>query len=313
MKVAVICNSDSLAFPAVNQLHVQQVLAGVAVPLRSSRQLLGPLLSIGVSRDRVQLLDKKGWCTQMGDWLSRISADAVWVFGFPWLIPASLLNSVSLGFFNFHFGELPKYKGADPIFWQLRNNEAVATLTVHKMTEDIDAGPVVLQKQLPQIKGENYGLLCQRLGFMAAELLPQLLGNVKPFETVLTDETAEPTAYFKKPGSEELKIKWHEQSADEIECLVNAANPKYDGATTWIRNAEVRILEASPAEIQLQEGFKPEPGTIVYADAVYGLIVACRESRFLKINMVHMREGYFSGSKLFSMGIKAGEKFFNLN
>src|ERR1700761_4954541 len=126
---------------------------------------------------------------------------------------------------------------------------------------------------------------------MTAKLTPQLLVTAGTDIADVADGIAGEGAYFKRPGNAELKIKWQEQSADEIECLVNAANPKYDGATTWIRNNEIRILETSPAEIQLQEGFKPEPGTIVYADAVYGLIVACRESTFLKINVVHTREG----------------------
>jgi len=312
MKIAVICNSDSLAFPTVQALAAQGLLGGVAILKRSSKILLGPLLAMGLSTDQVLQLNKISWQQELQKWLTASDVDAVWVFGFPWLIPDDMLQMVRNGYFNFHFGELPKYSGADPIFWQLRNNEHFASLTVHQMTADIDAGPVLWSKQLPIIKGENYGLLCQRLGFMAVDAIPALVNNSNHLP-VINENNEDIARYEKRPDHRELAINWKQHSADEIECLINAANPKYDGATAWIKNAEIRILEVSPAEIQLPEEVKPEPGTIVYADAIYGLIVACLENRFLKINILHMREGYFSGSKLFQMGIQAGEKFINQN
>ncbi len=312
MKIAIICNSDSLAFPTVQALAAQELLGGVAILKRSSKILLGPLLAMGLSGNQVLQLSHTSWQQEIQQWLTASSVDAVWVFGFPWMIPDHLLQSVRKGYLNFHFGELPNYRGADPIFWQLRNNESFATLTVHQMTADIDAGPVLCSKQLPIIKGENYGLLCQRLGFLAAEMVTALVNNSSPLP-LINENNKDVARYEKRPDHRELAINWKQHAADEIECLINAANPKYGGATAWIRNAEVRILEVSPAEIQLPEGAKPEPGTVIYADAIYGLIVACLENRFLKINILHMREGYFSGSKLFQMGIQTGEKFINQN
>ncbi|WP_145860417.1 formyltransferase family protein [Pedobacter suwonensis] len=312
MKITVVCNSDSLAFPAIQALYTQGLLAAVAILERNKKVLLEPLLAIGIGNENVLQLNKATWQNQLQRGLATTGTDAVWVFGFPWLIPDDLLQAVPRGFINFHFGELPKYRGADPIFWQLKNNEDVATLTIHQITADVDAGPVLYTKQLPIIKGENYGLLCQRLGFVATEAIPQLL-NETGIPSALNRSIAVASLFDQKPGNNDLVINWKLQSADAIECLVNAANPKYDGATACIKNTELRILEVSPAEIQLKEEFKPEPGTIVYADALYGLIVACIENRFLKINTVHMREGYFSGSKLFHMGIQSGEKFINLN
>lgn len=312
MKITVICNSDLLAFPTIQALYAQGLLGTVAILERNENLLLGPLLAIGIAKENVLRLNKVTWQHHLQHWLVATCTEAVWVFGFPWVIPDHLLQAVPWGFINFHFGELPKYRGADPIFWQLKNNEDVATLTIHQMTAEIDAGPVLCTKQLQIIKGENYGLLCQRLGFKATEAIPELL-NKAGLPSALDKSNAVAALFDKKPDNNDLTINWKLQSADEIEWLVNAANPKYDGATACIKNTELRILEVSPAEIQLQDEFKPEPGTIVYADALYGLIVACIENRFLKINTVHMREGYFSGSKLFHMGIQSGEKFINLN
>ena len=314
MKIAVICNSDSLAFPAISTLGGNGWLAGVGILARSSNRLYPPLLGMGIPQENLALLTKEKWEPEMQAWLQTITPDMVWVFGFPWRIPSLLLAMPEGGFLNFHFGNLPRYKGADPIFWQLKNGEEKAMLVVHRMTAAVDEGPILMTQELKTIKGENYGLFCQRLGYMASELVRPLVDNYQNKSLLELDQPGtEDASYFKKPGLKALKIDWEKQSADEIEYLVNASNPKYDGASTYLRNAEIRILEASPAELQVENNFRADPGTIVYADSVYGLIVACRESRFLKINVVHTQEGYFSGSKLFSMGVQAGEKFINLN
>jgi methionyl-tRNA formyltransferase len=309
MRTAVICNSDTLAMPAIHQLLQQNKLAGIGILHRNRHALLPQLLNVGVSKADILLLRKEGWELQLNDWLKAINADLVLVFGFPWVIPDTILTIPQHGFLNFHFGDLPKYKGADPIFWQLMNNEPNSTLTVHRMTREVDEGPIVLRHTTPLIKGENYGLLCQRLGFAAAELITPLfeaINNRVLFEPVSGESSDD---FLKKPANNTLVIQWREQSAEQIECLVNASNPRYGGASTYLRNAEIRILETSPAEIKLQENYSPEPGTIVYADALYGLIVACKDNQFLKINITQFREGYFSGTKLFNMGIKPGEKF----
>ncbi len=314
MKVAVICNSDSLAFPAIGCLISRRELAGAAILARSMSSLYQPLIGAGVPQTNILLLAKDNWQTTMENWLNELHPDMVWVFGFPWRVPEAILGMPKGGFLNFHFGSVPQYKGADPIFWQLKNGEEKATLVVHKMTADIDEGPVVMRREMPIMKGENYGLFCRKSGYLAAELVDTLINDY--LNNRLVEKQQEPGAislYLKKPGGQTLTISWEEQSAEEIERLVNAANPKYGGASTYLGSTELRILEAAPAEIKTENGFEAAPGTVVYADVVYGVIVACRQDKFLKINIVHTADGYFSGSKLFSMGIKAGEKFNNLN
>jgi methionyl-tRNA formyltransferase len=313
MKIAVICNSDSLAFPAINGLISRGQLAAVAIPARSMNALYQPLLGTGVPQSTILLLAKDNWQAALENWLRGINADMVWVFGFPWRIPEVILNIPAGGFLNFHFGNVPQYKGADPIFWQLKNGEEKAALVVHRMTTEIDEGPVVLQRDIPIVKGENYGLFCRRSGYFAAELADTLVNEYQNNQLVEKQQEPGGAPYLKKPETETLTINWERQSSEEIECLVNAANPKYGGASTYLGGAELRILEAAPAEIKTENDFKAAPGTVVYADMLYGLIVACRQDKFLKINIVHTADGYFSGSKLFSMGIKAGEKFNNLN
>jgi methionyl-tRNA formyltransferase len=307
MKISVICNTDSLAVPALGFLQSTGLLLEVCVLEKNASVLVPAIQHAGIDKSRIELLGKKGWKTTLQNWLERTTPDMVWVFGFPWSIPASILSLPSKGFFNFHFGTLPQYKGADPIFWQIRNLEGKSNLTIHLMTEHVDEGPVVLTHEIPMIPGENYGLACSRMGGIAVEAIQKLLDLYRNNTLAGQPQQTAESLYYNKPGEAELSINWKEQTASQIESLVNASNPKYGGASTWIRGMEVRILEVSPADIA--DGAETEPGTIIYADAVYGLIVACKNKEYLRINIVQMAEGYFSGTKLFGMGIRAGEQF----
>lgn len=308
MKINVICNTDSLAIPTLRFLNELGVLCGVETLQRNAKEFVGPFLAAGIAREDITLLRKDSWQTVLAERLKATQPDMVWVFGFPWRIPAELLQLPAGGFLNFHFGMLPVYSGADPVFWQIRNREAVGGLCVHRMTEQVDEGPVVLRQEVPLIPGETYGIHCMRMGNIAVQCAEELITQYRGDR--LKDQPQPQHGvprYWKKPDASQLTIDWQNYTAEEIEWLVNASNPRYGGISVYMRNMEMRLLEVMPADVK--DAQKTEPGTIIYADPVYGLIVSCRDGQFLRINVVHTREGYLSGVRLFGMGIRAGEKF----
>lgn len=311
MNIAVLCNTDTLVIPTLFLLREKGWLAGVGIPEKSKAYLLNPLLNIGLVEKDITLISADSGRNQiLKDWIDKIGAAAVFVFGFPWKITADVLEMPSKGFFNFHFGELPFYQGADPIFWQLRNREEHGELTVHRMTSIMDHGPIVWRQKCPMIPGETYGILCQRMGYLAADMLQPFAEHLMSGELIENHQQAIIPSFAKKPEAIDLSIDWEKQSAEEIEWLINAANPKYGGASTLLRGREIRLLEVAPADMNGTDNARMStPGTIVYADAVYGLIVVCNDQKFIKVNVVHLPEGYLSGSKLFTMGVKPGERF----
>ena len=306
MKVLAICSSDMLGIPAVLQLKKQNALACVAVPTVVATQLMPVLKAWGIADNEIIVLTRQNLENDLQTSITERGADAIFVFTFPWIIPSSILKLLPGRCVNFHFGLLPKYKGADPIFWQLKNGESVGGIGIHIMTEDIDSGPVLYNAELPIVHGETYGLYTQRLGGFAAEQISKVLDL--PLNDVGQDKVtnAEPALYFKKPDDLQLMLNWQTQTAEEIENLVNAANPRYGGAITTFRQMPMKVLEVAPMNVNNPE--QTTPGTIVYADAVYGLVVACLQLKYLKISVAQIQEGYVSGVKLFNMGVRVGER-----
>ena len=312
IKIALFCNCDTLAFPTVKYLMDKGFLAGIGVLERYRKFLYQPLLQLGVPENKITFFTKNDWVAQKKNWLLQIQPEAVWVFGFPWCIPETLLTMPPKGFYNFHFGLFPKYKGGDPVFWQIKNRESKAGLVIHKMNAEIDEGPVVICEETPLYPGETHGLYCMRLGMLAANVLDKFLEQKEDIKEQTNYNNEQYSAYLKKPKANDLIINWQEQTADEIESLVNATNPMYGGASTRLRGTEIKLLEVAPTDLQ----GVPEntvPGTIVFADSLYGLIVACKNKQFLKINIASTKEGFLSGGKLFNLGIKVGDSFGEIN
>lgn len=308
LRVGILCNSDLLVLPSIHHLKQCGILAGVAMPHISKRFLDKRLLSLGLTEEEITYISKDRQEEALLDWIDKTKATTILVFAFPWKLSLAVLNKPAKKFYNFHFGLLPKYRGTDPIFWQLKNGEAEAGLVVHEMTKDIDGGPIAWTVKSPVIYGENYGMYCGRMGIVAMNSLDGFLKVLLNGELDKVPQEQLPVMFNRKPALSDLTINWEVQGAEEIGCLVNASNPKYGGALTILGNMEIRLLEVAAAELNTNEQTHA-PGTIVYADVVYGLIVACIENRFLKINVAQVKEGFVSGSKLFGMGITTGMKF----
>ncbi|SNT56676.1 methionyl-tRNA formyltransferase [Asanoa hainanensis] len=68
------------------------------------------------------------------------------VYGFNWKLPASVLRTPRLGVINVHSSLLPRYRGPAPVLWAIRNGDAEIGLTVHRMDEQFDTGPILAQR-----------------------------------------------------------------------------------------------------------------------------------------------------------------------
>ena len=107
-----------------------------------------------------------------------------------------------------------------------------------------------------------------------------------------------------------LTIHWEQQTADEIEYLINAGNPKYGGAICYYQNALIKIMEAAPVATQPLIGKKP--GEIVHAHPHEGLFINCKHGKLLKINCISSDAGILSGTKYVQMGVLQGQLFTTL-
>jgi methionyl-tRNA formyltransferase len=221
---------------------------------------------------------------------------------------APLLDRPRLGFYNVHPSPLPRYRGPDPLFWQIRARETRTAVAVHHMVERFDAGPVALAVEMPIFEHDTWGALFARAAMGARHAVTHLIahlaagGDVAP---VAQDEAAATTQ--PRPGGTALVIDWAHAPAAEVAALVRAANPALGGAVTTLRGAELRVLQVSVAG-PATAAAGAAPGTILAAGAAEGLVVACADGVPLRIDVVYVEEGCYTGALAAALfGLRAGQ------
>lgn len=312
MKVLIFANS-SLFIKIVSGLLSHAQLSGIIIPDVVNHDLLRtieyaadqqiPLLKVSAA----DLQES----TAVASWIAATGCTSAMVLTFPFKIPAHILNIPEKGIFNVHYSKLPSYKGADPLFWQLKNGEKQVALTVHQMTEKFDDGPIIFSGELALLPGENYGLVKTRLTMLLQHNLENIFQNISSGKYIEANPLLK-TSYYKRPQADELTINWEKQSAEEIENLVNATNPIYNGATTSLNGLLIRVLEVSGVD----GGFEPGtimPGTIFHIDPHHGPMVLTADKQLILLNVIETESGVFSGKKFCAMGLKQGDRFLNLN
>lgn len=310
MKI-ILVSSASFSVPVMHNLAAQGMLIGVVTLAGANKNNIPVEMNAKHLNIPYFRFAKRDVLISFKNYLADLTPDLVLVFGCGFKLPSQLFGIPKFGFYNVHFSLLPAYRGKTPVFWQLKNGEEMGGITIHQMAEDFDTGPMLMQQEMSISPGDTLGLYSARLAIESAGVILKGIEKLNTAENALLLPQNESAASHYPPiDAEALKIDWETQSAKEIESLVNACNPDYGGAITLFRGQPFRILEANQAQVNTP-GTPPAPGTIVHSDTNYGVFVACKNSQFLRLNIVQVPEGIFSGFKLSTLGITAGERFEN--
>lgn len=309
MRIGLIYN-HFFATPAINELISRQALAGLAVPKVDHEMMFRTQMLAHQQGLQFLAAEKKGLAGQLRKWISDIEADAVFVIAFPWRIPAAVLSLPKHGFFNFHPSLLPAYRGPDPIFWQLKNDEKQSGITVHAMDADFDTGPIIHSESFDINSRDTYGMVLNRMAIPARDAARAMLENLIEFGEELPHFAQNPAnaSYQSRPAMEELVIDWQQQSARSVQALCRACNPGYKGALSFLGNIPIRFLQIT-VDDNLIEDHSP-PGTMLTACPEKGIRIATCEGKSVLLDIASTEDGIFSGPRLVkNFGLQAGEQF----
>lgn len=304
MKIAVLCNFP-LGIPAIDYLIGKDNLVGLACPAIPSDNFFRLQMIAQEKNLPFGIIEENNLDNTLQEWLSQCKPDLVLVFTFPYKIPAKILKIPKHGFYNFHTGLLPEYRGGDPIFWEIFKGESHGAITVHKVTEEFDQGPIVHVEKLEIFGEDTYGQHVQKLALTnrkACEILVENFNTVKPYA-----QDEQKAKSYSKPNFLDLIIKWDEYTAGQIKSLVRAANPTYGGAITFFRGVPVHLLQIAVGSSKTPPDVAP--GTIVSVNKD-GIIVLSKDKKLIRLDVLYTEDGFFSGGKLAStFNIKEKEQF----
>lgn len=190
--------------------------------------------------------------------------EALVVVAYGLMVPPALLALAPHGAINVHASLLPRWRGAAPIQRALLAGDAETGVTIMKMDEGLDTGPILLQEAVAIAPEDTAGTLHDRLAALGARLLLVALAHA-PSPRPQDERLA---CYAARIGKHETEINWH-RPAVEIERMVRAFDP-VPGARTRLGAEALKIWRARVE----REAEGAAPGTVCVATPE-GIVVAC--------------------------------------
>lgn len=238
------------------------------------------------------------------EFLKSLNPDLFVVVAYGEILSRKILEIPRIFSINVHASLLPKYRGAAPINWTLINNETSSGITIIKMIEGLDAGPVILQKSIPIDSDDNANTLEEKLCQHGRQLLLEALEKIKNNNFSLTAQNESGVSFAPKLKKKTGVIDWTKSAFEIYNLLRGCAG--WPNVFTYCQGKQLKIFKAMI--IPFDSGLH-RPGEVVSIDKE-GILVATGKDSFL------IQELQIEGRKImkapeFVMGhkVKLGEIF----
>ena len=196
----------------------------------------------------------------------KLSPDIVIVVAYGQIIPKFFLNKAKFGFINIHASLLPKWRGAAPIQRAIMNENKKIGVSIMKIEEKLDTGPILASKELQLDQNATYGEIEKKLSVMGANLLIESFKNIKSDNLKFIDQVHSEATYAKKIDKKETKIDWG-QAANKVLAHIHGLSPS-PGAWFEYENERFKVLRAKISKT------KGKPSSVLDEN----LTVACQSN-----------------------------------
>ena len=172
----------------------------------------------------------------------NLSPDVVVVVAYGQIIPKNFLNIAKYGFINIHASLLPKWRGAAPIQRAIMNGDKKIGVSIMKIEEKLDSGPVLVSKELELNSHLTHGEVEKSLSIIGANLLIESLKNIEEENLKFIDQKHSEATYAKKIDKSETKIKWN-LDANKVLAHIHGLSPS-PGAWFEYENERFKVIRA---------------------------------------------------------------------
>jgi len=222
------------------------------------------------------------------------------------ILRREVLDVPPMGSVNVHASLLPELRGAAPINWAIARGYEATGVTIMRMVEEMDAGPVLHVIREPILPGETASELTIRLSELGAEALVEALMVMEAGGLVEEEQDHARATFAPKVDREVARIAWN-RPARELEWHVRAMDA-VPGAWTELDGVPVKLFRPFPQDPP--GGKSAAPGTVMAADADAGLVVATGDDA-LRLEEVQPpgRRRMAAGDWIAGRGVRVGQRF----
>lgn len=245
----VFMGSPEVAVPSLEMLQSRHRVVGVVTqpdrPAGRGSRLRPPPVKVVAREYGLPVVQPEDLRTaeaveRLGAW----GPEVIVVVAFGQILPPSVLKLPPHGCLNVHASLLPRWRGAAPVPAAILAGDDTTGVTVMRMDEGLDTGPILAQLEEPIRADDTAGSLLGRLGVLGAELLLQVLPLYEKGHLVPRPQPAEGVTVAPQLRKQDGQLDWTRQAV-ELDRQVRAMNPWPGAFTTW-RGQRLNVLRALP-------------------------------------------------------------------
>lgn len=189
--------------------------------------------------------------------LAEFHPEVIVVAAYGQILPKAVLEMPPYGCINIHPSLLPRHRGASPVAATIMAGDEFTGVTIMKMDEQLDTGPVLSQARIPIAGEDNTGTLTQKLAIIASHLIKDTIIQWVSGEISARPQSETGATYSSQLNKEDGQINWH-MPATDIWRRVRAYQP-WPGAYTYLAGKRLKIIMGFP----LPWSEVVEPGQVV--------------------------------------------------
>ena len=205
------------------------------------------------------------------EYLKQLDLDLVIVVAFGQIIPKEFLNLAKKGFINIHASLLPKWRGAAPIQRSIMNLDKETGISIMKIGEKLDTGPVCNNYRVKIKDSDNAEIISNKLSILASKKIIENVNNIFEDKLTFKEQDDSKATYASKIEKSEGEIQWN----DNAESIIGKINGLYPnpGAFFLFKEERYKILKA---ELGTKSG---EIGEVMTSD----LEISCGNKKSIKV------------------------------
>lgn len=190
--------------------------------------------------------------------LATYAPDVVVVAAYGLMLPKNVLLLPKYGCLNIHASLLPRWRGAAPIQYAIWHGDKQSGVTIMRMEEGLDSGPMIARKEVPiraETTAQSLHDELSALGAGAVMDVIRIIADTGSYESEQQDENL--VTYAPVLKKEDGRINWN-RTAQDIDRQIRALNPWPGVWTTDPQGRRLKIIEAEA----VSEAYTEPPGTL---------------------------------------------------
>ena len=181
-------------------------------------------------------------CEKVKKNINDLNPDLIIVMGYGLKLNKYILQLPSFGCINIHVSLLPRWRGASPIEHAIMNGDKKTGITIFKLIEEMDAGPIISTDSILIDSNENKEDLTKRLNILGLKLLNSILPNIFNKKINYQIQNQNNITYANKISTENRKLDFNE-NIETISNKIRAFSPK---PSAWLiyKNERIKIIRS---------------------------------------------------------------------